>query len=87
MVKRSAGLFRACYQMELNRSPGIGGKLVLKFKIGADGTVLSASSTAGSTLANDAVRDCVERNLRRLKFPPKGDVATVTYPFLFSPGG
>ena len=34
VVKARAGVFRACYQHELNRSPGIGGKLVVHFVIG-----------------------------------------------------
>jgi outer membrane biosynthesis protein TonB len=80
-------MFRACYQKELKRSPGIGGKIVVKFKIGADGAVVTASPAGGTTLANEAVKDCVARNVNRLKFPPKGAVANVTYPFLFSPGG
>jgi hypothetical protein len=87
VVKRSAGMFRACYQKELNRSPGIGGKVVVKFKIGADGAVITASPTGGTSMNNEAVKDCVARNVNRLKFPPKGAVANVTYPFLFSPGG
>ncbi len=87
VVKRSAGMFRACYQKELNRSPGIGGKIVVKFKIGADGGVITASPTGGTTLGNEAVKECVARNVNRLKFPPKGAIANVTYPFLFSPGG
>ncbi len=87
VVKRSAGMFRACYQKELNRSPGIGGKIVVKFKIGADGAVITAAPTGGTSLANEAVKDCVARNVNRLKFPPKGAIANVTYPFLFSPGG
>jgi len=86
VVKRSAGMFRACYQKELNRSPGIGGKIVIKFKIGPDGSVQSSSPTGGSTLNNSAVKDCVARNVNRLRFPPKGAIAHVTYPFLFSPG-
>ena len=87
VVKRSAGMFRACYQKELNRSPGIGGKIVVRFKIGGDGAVLTAAPAGGTTLANEAVKECVARNVNRLKFPPKGGVANVTYPFLFSPGG
>jgi hypothetical protein len=87
VVKRSAGMFRACYQKELNRTPGIGGKIVVRFKIGADGAVITASPAGGTTLANEAVKECVARNVNRLKFPPKGAVANVTYPFLFSPGG
>jgi len=87
VVKARAGVFRACYQKELNRTPGLGGKLVVKFKIGADGSVLAASPTGGSTLSNDAVQSCISSNVMRLKFPPKGGVANVVYPFVFSQGG
>ncbi|MEO8702177.1 MAG: AgmX/PglI C-terminal domain-containing protein, partial [Kofleriaceae bacterium] len=87
VVKARAGVFRACYQKELNRSPGIGGKIVIKFKIGADGSVQAANATGGSTLTNDAVQGCVSSNVMRLRFPPKGAIANVTYPFLFAPGG
>ncbi|MBA3395752.1 MAG: AgmX/PglI C-terminal domain-containing protein [Deltaproteobacteria bacterium] len=87
VVKARAGVFRACYQKELNRSPGIGGKLVIKFKIGADGAVQSASNAGGSTLSNEAVEGCVKSNVMRLKFPPKGAIANVIYPFVFSQGG
>jgi hypothetical protein len=87
VVKARAGVFRACYQKELNRSPGIGGKLVLHFVIGGDGSVKSAKTGGGSTLRNDEVESCVSSNIMRLKFPAKGGQANVNYPFLFQPGG
>lgn len=86
VVKARTGIFRACYQRELNKVGGIGGKITIKFRIGADGRVISATA-AGSTLANEAVQSCVAGNVARLSFPPKGAIANVTYPFLFSPGG
>jgi hypothetical protein len=89
VVKARAGIFRACYQKELNHSPGIGGKLVIHFKIGGDGVVQSGNtSTSGaSTLHNDAVEQCVKSNVNRLKFPAKGGIANVNYPFVFTQGG
>jgi hypothetical protein len=87
VVKARAGVFRACYQKELNRSPGLGGKLVVRFKIGSDGAVQTAANAGGSTLSHDAVEQCVKSNVMRLKFPPKGAIANVTYPFVFSQGG
>ena len=86
VVKARAGVFRACYQKELNHSPGIGGKLVVHFVIGGDGSVKSANN-AGGTLTNDEVSSCVKSNIMRLKFPAKGGVANVNYPFVFSQGG
>ena len=89
VVKSRAGVFRQCYQRELNHSPGIGGKLVIHFKIGGDGAVQAGntSTSSGSTLRNDAVESCVKRNVNLLKFPAKGGVANVNYPFVFTQGG
>jgi hypothetical protein len=89
VVKARAGIFRACYQKELNHTPGIGGKLLIHFKIGADGTVQAGNTTtaSGTTLHNDAVEQCVKSNVNRLKFPAKGGVANVNYPFVFTQGG
>ena len=87
VVKSRAGVFKACYQHELNRSPGIGGKVVIHFVIGGDGVVKSAKVSGGSTLRNDAVESCVSSNIMRLRFPAKGGQANVNYPFLFEPGG
>ncbi len=85
VVRARAGIFRACYQKELNRSPGIGGKLIIHFVISADGVVKSAS-TQGGSLRNDGVESCVKSNIMRLKFPAKGG-AIVNYPFVFTQGG
>ena len=87
VVKARAGVFKACYQHELNRSPGLGGKIVVHFVIGGDGVVKSAKTAGGSTMRNDAVESCVTSNIMRLKFPAKGGQANVNYPFLFQPGG
>lgn len=87
VVKARAAVFRACYQHELNRSPGLGGKLVVRFVIAGDGSVKSAKTSSGSTLRNDDVESCVTSNIMRLKFPAKGGQANVNYPFLFQPGG
>jgi len=85
VVKARAGIFRACYQKELNHTPGLGGKLIMHFVISADGSVKSAS-TAGGSLRNAGVEDCINNNIMRLKFPAKGG-AIVNYPFVFSQGG
>jgi hypothetical protein len=89
VVKARAGVFRACYQKELNHTPGIGGKLIVHFKIGGDGVVQAGntSTASGTTLRNDAVEQCVKSNVNRLKFPAKGGIANVNYPFVFTQGG
>lgn len=87
VVKARAAVFRACYQHELNRNPGISGKLIVHFVINGDGSVKSAKTGAGSSLRNGDVEGCVTSNIMRLKFPAKGGVANVNYPFVFQPGG
>jgi outer membrane biosynthesis protein TonB len=86
VVRSRAGVFRACYQRELNRSPGIGGKMIIHFVIGGDGVVKSANGVGGS-LRNGAVESCVTSNIMRLRFPAKPPGGIVNYPFVFSPGG
>lgn len=83
VVAARARVFRVCFEKELQRNPNIAGKLVVRFKIAADGHVESASATAGTTLNNDAVTACVTRNLMLLKFPAKDSSSLVNYPFVF----
>jgi hypothetical protein len=78
-------VFKACYQKELNRTPGLGGKLTINFVIDAEGAVKS-TRTSGGTLRNAEVEGCIKNNIARLKFPAKGG-AVVNYPFVFQQGG
>jgi hypothetical protein len=83
VVKARAGVFRACYQKELNRTPGLSGKVIVRFTINADGSVAKAS-TANTTLKNAGVERCLESNVLRLKFPPADGESIVSYPLIFS---
>jgi hypothetical protein len=87
VVKARAGVFRACYQKELNRSPGLGGKVVMHFVIGGDGIVKSSKTGAGTTMHNEGVEECINRQIMSLHFPAKGGISNVNYPFVFQPGG
>lgn len=85
VVRRRAGIFRACYQREVNRVNDLTGSVVMKWRITPSGGVVGVQR-AGGTLANQNVLDCLTRNLGALTFPAKGG-ATVVYPFVFSVGG
>lgn len=85
VVQRSMAQIRYCYQRQLQREPGLGGKVVVRFTIAADGSVSSAS-TKESTLANETVESCINGRFLRMEFPAIGGTAIVSYPFLFSPG-
>lgn len=86
VVKSRAGLIKSCYQRELDKTKGLGGKLVVNFSIAPAGDVTRQKVDAGkSTLHNASVEDCVLRQIAKLKFPAKGG-GVVNYPFLFSQG-
>lgn len=86
VVKSRAGLIKSCYQRELDKTKGLGGKLVVSFSIAPSGDVTRQKVDSGkSTLRNASVEDCVLRQIAKLKFPAKGG-GVVNYPFLFSQG-
>ena len=86
VIQKRKGLFRACYQSELNRVRGIGGKVVMQFRIRATGQVASARVVGGkSSLRNPRIESCINRHITSLKFPAKpGSTALVEYPFIFN---
>ena len=86
IVKQHLAQIRYCYQKELNRTPTLAGKVVVKFTIGADGTVASAEIQT-TTLNNETVEACICARFLRMTFPaPAGaGVVIVSYPFIFKP--
>ncbi len=87
VVKSRQGLLRACYQRELNRVRGLGGTLLVNFKIAGNGEVKSARIVPSkSSLRNASVESCVSRQIMKLQFPAKGGTAIVNYPFIFEQG-
>jgi MYXO-CTERM domain-containing protein len=82
VVRARAGIYRACYQKELNRTPTIAGKLVARFAIDK-GAVTDAG--VGASMGDADVDSCVVRNLRRLRFPAE-TTAKVIYTMTFSSG-
>jgi hypothetical protein len=82
--KRSA--IATCYERELQRSKGLGGKVIVNWKIDAGGAVLGAKVRT-TTMRNDKVQDCIVRVVQNLKFPqPRGNkIPVVNFPFIFAP--
>ncbi len=87
VIKRHMSAIRYCYQRELSKDPGLGGKVSVKFVIAGDGSV-SKASIPRSSLGSSAVESCMTSRFLQMKFPePKGNgIVIVTYPFLFSAG-
>jgi len=74
-----------CFERELQRQKGLGGKVILTWRITSNGTV-DAARVRSTTLHNGRVEDCVVRQIQGLRFPqPRGgQVANVrNFPFLF----
>lgn len=85
VVDARMAAFHACYQNELRRAPGIHGTLLVRLQIGGGGQVQAVDTAApGSTLHSDAVAQCVTSQVKHLRFPAKGSIALVSYPFEFT---
>jgi outer membrane biosynthesis protein TonB len=84
VVQANIKQIRACYERGLNKDPSLYGKLVIQWTIGAGG-VVTAAGIKSSTIESAEVASCAVARLRSWKFPepPAGEVADVSYPFVF----
>jgi len=86
VVKNKMKAIQGCYEKELKRNPSLKGKIVVEFTIGEDGRIEEAL-TVDNTMRNKTVASCIERVLKRARFPkPDGGSVTVEFPFIFSAG-
>jgi outer membrane biosynthesis protein TonB len=85
IVRQNFGRFRNCYESSLRTNPSLQGRVAVKFVIGRDGAVTTASD-GGSDLPDQSVIQCVTRSFTNLSFPsPEGGLVTVVYPLIFNP--
>ncbi len=88
VVLNNSRSIKLCYERELNRNPSLFGKLVLEWDIGEQGRVLRAKPRPDkSTIADSKdLAKCVISNLKTWRFPepPRNEVVTIVYPFLFT---
>ncbi len=83
VVRSRRGLMLACYKRVQDRKRELAGKVTVHFKIAADGTVTSTSIVDDrTTLRDDDVTSCLQRQFSKLRFPAKGG-AEVDYPLVF----
>lgn len=85
-VRRHFHCFRRCYERALPTSPNLAGSVTVSFAIQrGTGAVIRAKGSS-TTIASQAVIDCVVDEMRGVQFPApdRGDI-TVTYPIAFSP--
>jgi hypothetical protein len=88
IVQEHASQIRYCYEHELTRTPGIFGKIMMKWVINGDGKVTQAG-VAETQMKNSNVEDCISRKIQGWVFPkPKGGgIVIVSYPFVFKQSG
>jgi hypothetical protein len=79
---RNLGQVNRCYEIGLATDPRLAGRVVIRFVIGASGSVMG-SSVGDSQLALPSVGECIANAIRRWQFPAPegGGVVTVNYPF------
>ncbi len=87
-VHEHAGQIRTCYESELSRTPGISGRIIMRWVISGEGNVVRAA-TAETQMNSAKVEACLASSINGWVFPrPKGGgIAIVNYPFTFKPAG
>ena len=84
VIARHTNEIRFCYERALLKNPKLAGKLVVKFTVGADGSVTKVELVE-STLADPNVGACVLARWKRWRFPEGPAAFQVTYPLAFTP--
>ena len=84
VINRHMGQFRFCYEQGLQGTPGLAGRVAVRFTIGSNGQVKTAGID-NTTMNSGMVESCVVSRMKSLKFPlPEGGVdVKVSYPFMF----
>lgn len=79
---------RFCYELALQQSPALAGKVSVQFAVATSGTV-AAARVENSSAKSEALSDCLVSRVRTWQFPvgKQGNGYRVTYPFVFKPSG
>jgi len=83
-IQRNRGQVRACYERRLKSKPGMQGKVVTSWTIGADGKVRYAK-IARNTTGDRELGRCVRAAVAKWRFPKAQSPQDVEYPFKFKP--
>ena len=84
-VSQHGAQLERCYRRGLAQSPDLGGKLVVRFKLGANGHVKQVSIvSAESTLHDAGVEMCVTRVFRAMRFRAVNDPTWFRSPLIFA---
>jgi hypothetical protein len=80
---------RACYDGVLKASPGVGGKVTVKFEVETEqGKIVNVAVDKANTTAPDPVAECVTKSINGLGItPPDKRVGQATFVWDFSAPG
>jgi uncharacterized protein with FMN-binding domain len=80
---------RACYDGVLASTPGVGGKVTVKFKVeNEQGKITAVTVDKPNTTAPDAVADCVTKSISGLGItPPDARLGEATFTWEFAAPG
>jgi hypothetical protein len=71
VLETKNGEIRACYDNVLKATPGVGGKVTVKFEVAEEtGKIKNVIVDKPTTTAPDAVSDCVKKNIEGLAISP-----------------
>lgn len=87
-VQGKGGEVSECFSEASEKTPGIGGKLILDFTIAGDGSVESTAVGEGSTLTDATFVGCVQKAAASWRLPKTrdGKSMTLSFPFALSGG-
>jgi hypothetical protein len=88
VIQKHMAQIRYCYEKELQRSPGLFGKVATKFEIAANGQV-NYAKVIKSTMNNREVERCITARIESWRFPEPegGGIVEVNYPFILKTAG
>ena len=73
---------RACYERELKKSPGLGGKVLVAWTIREDGAVASPRVRKNTT-GSSKLGPCITKAIAKWHFPKSSSTSDVEFPFVF----
>ncbi len=84
-IRERVGPLRECYSKRLHAVPSLQGKLIIRFDIGSDGSVIRASADG---IPDRLLVDCVVAQILQWQFPKpaSGGKLRIAYPLVFKPG-
>jgi TonB family protein len=80
IVRSHINEVRSCYNKALTKNPHLEGRVLVQFTILSNGKVSSAVIQE-NTLKNSDLASCIQKAIKRWRFPTSKGISIVSYPF------